>query len=191
MDFRGLVWKRVWKMTVFGPIWDRVSIWRTWRHTPTKNYQVYPLREPLLLLFELDSKLRTEQQNPWICHWLMPAFIVDWTSIKKDALERNDKLQSVWLCLQALAFEASQAFPSFTADEFINWKLIPFFDSILIPVKCNVKIEPRWILAIKIQVRLFLSIHSTYECWILIIHFTNGFLNKNRINSLLTTGDAW
>ena len=33
MDFRGQVWKRVWKMTF---------IYRTWWHTPTKNSQEYP-----------------------------------------------------------------------------------------------------------------------------------------------------
>ena len=134
-----MVWKRVWILEVLSEngcgkwhllVWNRVRIWRTGRHTPTKNYQVYPPppREPLLLLFELNSKLRTEQQNQWICLCLMPAFITDWTSIKKDALGRNDKLQTVWLCLQALAFEASQALPSLTAYEFINWKLIPFFN---------------------------------------------------------------
>ena len=36
MEFRGLVWKRVWK------IWNRVRIWRTGRLTPTKNFQEYP-----------------------------------------------------------------------------------------------------------------------------------------------------
>ena len=35
MEFRGLVWKRVWK------IWNRVRIWRTGRLTPTKNFQEY------------------------------------------------------------------------------------------------------------------------------------------------------
>ena len=41
MEFRGLVWKRVWKMTFF---WSEIG-WRicgTGRHTPTKNSQEYP-----------------------------------------------------------------------------------------------------------------------------------------------------
>ena len=43
MDCRGPVWKRVWK------IWNRVRIWRTGRHSPTKNFQEYappPPRPP-------------------------------------------------------------------------------------------------------------------------------------------------
>ena len=40
MEFRGLVWKRVWKMTFL--VWNRVRIWRTGRHTLTKNSQEYP-----------------------------------------------------------------------------------------------------------------------------------------------------
>ena len=40
MDFRGLVWKRVWKITFL--VWNRNRIWRTGRHTPTKNFQEYP-----------------------------------------------------------------------------------------------------------------------------------------------------
>ena len=37
MDFRGLVWKRVWKITFL--VWNRVRILRrTGRHTPTKNF---------------------------------------------------------------------------------------------------------------------------------------------------------
>ena len=39
MDFGGLVWKRVWKITFL--VWKRVRIWRTGRHTPTKNSQEY------------------------------------------------------------------------------------------------------------------------------------------------------
>ena len=41
MDFRGQVWERVWEMTNF-LVLDRVRIWRTGRHTPTKNSQEYP-----------------------------------------------------------------------------------------------------------------------------------------------------
>ena len=41
MDFRGLqVWKQVWEMTFF--VWNRVRIWRTGWHSPTKNSQEYP-----------------------------------------------------------------------------------------------------------------------------------------------------
>ena len=35
------VWKRVWKMNFFC-LKLRVSIWRTWRHTPIKNSLEYP-----------------------------------------------------------------------------------------------------------------------------------------------------
>ena len=45
MDFRGLVWKRVWKMTFFGLKWS-VRIWRTRRHVPTKNSQEFPPPPP-------------------------------------------------------------------------------------------------------------------------------------------------
>ena len=45
MDFRGLVWKRVWKMTFYGLKWS-VRIWRTRRHTPTKNSQEFPPPPP-------------------------------------------------------------------------------------------------------------------------------------------------
>ena len=38
MKFRGQVWKQVWKMT----LWNRIRIWRTGWHTPTKNSQEYP-----------------------------------------------------------------------------------------------------------------------------------------------------
>ena len=44
MDFRGLVWKRVWKIVkdyIF-LVWNRVRIWRTGRHTLTKNFQDNP-----------------------------------------------------------------------------------------------------------------------------------------------------
>ena len=37
---RGQVCKRVWKMSFL--VWNRVKIWRTGRHTPTKNSQEYP-----------------------------------------------------------------------------------------------------------------------------------------------------
>ena len=40
MEFRGLVWKRVWKITVL--VRNRVRIWRTGRHTTTTNSQEYP-----------------------------------------------------------------------------------------------------------------------------------------------------
>jgi len=41
MDFRGLqVWKQVWEMTFL--VWNRVRIWRTGFHSPTKNSQEYP-----------------------------------------------------------------------------------------------------------------------------------------------------
>ena len=40
LDFRVLVWKRVWKNYIF-LVKNRVSIWRTGRHTPTKNSQEY------------------------------------------------------------------------------------------------------------------------------------------------------
>ena len=127
----------------------------------------------------------------------MPAFITYWTWIKKDALGRNDKLQTVWLCLQALIFEGRQVFPSFTAYEFINRKLIPFFNSILIPVKFIMKCQ-NWVpmnfshgnTGKAFFINPF-DIRMLNSCGILIIHFTNGFLNKNRINSPLTTGDTW
>ena len=41
MDFRGLVWKRVWKISFLG-VWNRVKIWRTGWHSPTKKSQEYP-----------------------------------------------------------------------------------------------------------------------------------------------------
>ena len=41
MDFRALVWKRVWKMTLFF-VSNRVRIWRNGRHTPSKIFQEYP-----------------------------------------------------------------------------------------------------------------------------------------------------
>ena len=40
MDFRVLVWKRVWKNCIC-LVRNRVRIWRTGRHTPTKNSQEY------------------------------------------------------------------------------------------------------------------------------------------------------
>ena len=40
MDFGGLVYKRVWKITFFGQNW--VRIWRNGRNTPTKNSQENP-----------------------------------------------------------------------------------------------------------------------------------------------------
>ena len=43
MDFRGQVWtvrKRVWKIIFL--VWKKVRIWRTGRHTRTKNSQEYP-----------------------------------------------------------------------------------------------------------------------------------------------------
>ena len=39
VDLRGQ-FCRVWKMTFL--VWDRVRIWITGRHTPTKNSQEYP-----------------------------------------------------------------------------------------------------------------------------------------------------
>ena len=45
MDFRGLVWKRVWIITFF-LVWNRVRISRTGRHTPTKNSQEHPPGSP-------------------------------------------------------------------------------------------------------------------------------------------------
>ena len=33
-------WKRVWKMAFL--VWNRVRIWGTGRHTPTKNSQEFP-----------------------------------------------------------------------------------------------------------------------------------------------------
>ena len=44
MDFRGLVWKRVWIITFFA--WNRVRIWRTGRHTPSNDFQVHPPSPP-------------------------------------------------------------------------------------------------------------------------------------------------
>ena len=40
MDFRGLVWKRVRKITFL--VWNQVRIWRIGRHTPAKNSWEYP-----------------------------------------------------------------------------------------------------------------------------------------------------
>ena len=40
MDFRGLVWKRVWRISFL--VWNQARIWRIGRHTPTKNSQEYP-----------------------------------------------------------------------------------------------------------------------------------------------------
>ena len=40
MNFRGQVWKLVWKLHFL--VSNMVSIWRTGWHTPTKNSQVYP-----------------------------------------------------------------------------------------------------------------------------------------------------
>ena len=51
MDFRGQVWKRVWKMTF---------IYRTGWHTPTKNSQEYPWgcgRVKVLILEDLFARL--------------------------------------------------------------------------------------------------------------------------------------
>ena len=42
MDFRGLVWERVWKWHFL--VWSRVRIWWSGRHTPTKISQEYPLQ---------------------------------------------------------------------------------------------------------------------------------------------------
>ena len=42
IDFRGQVWKWVWKISDIFLVWNRVRIWRTGRHTPTKNSQDYP-----------------------------------------------------------------------------------------------------------------------------------------------------
>ena len=51
MDFKGLVWKREWKMTFF---WVRIL--RTGRHTPNKNSQEHPPPHP-------PPGLRQEQLN--------------------------------------------------------------------------------------------------------------------------------
>ena len=48
MDSRCLVWKRVRKITFM--VWNSVRIWTNGRHTPTKNYQDYLLRGPLVNL---------------------------------------------------------------------------------------------------------------------------------------------
>ena len=51
---KGQVWKREWILEVWTEngcgnwhflVWNRVRIWRTGRHTPTKNSQEYPPRE--------------------------------------------------------------------------------------------------------------------------------------------------
>ena len=39
MDFKGQIWKRVQKMTSL--VWNRIRIWGTGRHIPTKNSQEY------------------------------------------------------------------------------------------------------------------------------------------------------
>ena len=51
------VWKRIWILEVWSEkgcgkwhvlVWNRVRIWRTGRHTPTKYSHEYPLRENLV-----------------------------------------------------------------------------------------------------------------------------------------------
>ena len=41
MDLIGQVWNGVSKLKFF-LVWNRVKIWKTGRHTPTKNSQEYP-----------------------------------------------------------------------------------------------------------------------------------------------------
>ena len=55
MDFRVLFWKRLWKITVFG-LKSGARIWRTGRHTLTKNSQEYPPPPENLLLLHLFNK---------------------------------------------------------------------------------------------------------------------------------------
>ena len=68
MDFRGLIWKRVWKMT-FLFVWNRARIWRTGRHTPTKNFHESP-REPLpvahLLFLLFKISIMVKQNHQWV-----------------------------------------------------------------------------------------------------------------------------
>ena len=68
MDFRGLIWKRVRKMT-FLFVWNRARIWRTGRHTPTNNFQESP-REPLpvthLLFLLFKISIMVKQNHQWV-----------------------------------------------------------------------------------------------------------------------------
>ena len=54
MDFTGLVWKQEHFL-----VWNRVRIWKTGRHTPTKNSQEYPpgFLECFYLTGEIDGRL--------------------------------------------------------------------------------------------------------------------------------------
>ena len=88
MEFRGLVWKRVWK------IWNRVRIWRTGRLTPTKNFQEYPPPpHPRVNILRVSGHLMEVQ----VCRTLM-AFR-GWSTYKD--------LPSDWIflppCIQSLS----------------------------------------------------------------------------------------
>ena len=83
MDFSGLVWKRVWKMTFL--VWNRVRIWGTGRHAPTRNFQGYPpgFLYPLIWLsikrtLSAGPKaicLRESWQQCLACTWLILSWM--------------------------------------------------------------------------------------------------------------------
>ena len=73
MDFRGLIWKRVWKRTFF--VWNRVRIWRIGRHNPTKNSQEYPpdptsVTHVLFRLFKIS--ILVKQNHQWVPSYSHP-----------------------------------------------------------------------------------------------------------------------
>ena len=59
MDFKGLVWKRVWIITVF-LVRNRVRISRTRRHTPTKNSQEHTPGSPKQILLVMPHEFFIE-----------------------------------------------------------------------------------------------------------------------------------
>jgi len=62
------VWKQVWKNGIF-LVWDRVMVWRTGRHTPTKNSHVYPpgcLRSVTLYPLSLWRHTNSVCRQHWI-----------------------------------------------------------------------------------------------------------------------------
>ena len=73
MDFRCLqVWKQVWEMTLLA--WNRVRIWRTGFHSPTKNSQEYPWGQ--ITSFSLIKQ--------WKISWITwSRAIADWWTLGK------------------------------------------------------------------------------------------------------------
>ena len=81
MNFRGLVWKRVWKWHFL--VWNRVMFWRTGLYTPTKNSQECPRERfaadlPLVASGEAANNFFKRQScnrlSPDVGFWMRPRF---------------------------------------------------------------------------------------------------------------------